>query len=117
MAAQQIYDLTLDLSMGGKPISSSRILVSEGETASVETKGTSARNYIEVLPKEGKMGGREGILISFKIGKVDKFGKRTIISKPRILARENIQASIKQSLTGNKKQTLVVSVVAKRRRI
>lgn len=111
-AATNGYDLKMALSMNGKLTSSSHIVVKAGETATIDPKEGTEQNFIEVVATEGEGQTKSGILMKFAVGYIGKSGKRTIVSRPQILAMENEPASITVGQKG--KPEISLSVVAKR---
>lgn len=108
------YDLKMDLSMNGKHISSPRVIVKAGETATITQKTDTEESFIEVVATEGEVQNHKGIVMKFTVGTISKNGQRTIVSKPQILAMENEKAEIIVGEDGGKEQ-LSLSVVAKRK--
>lgn len=113
-AATNGYELKMDLALNGKPVSSPRVLVKAGEAATINQKSETDETFIEVVATEGGIQNRKGIMMTFVIGTIGKNGERNIISKPRILAKENDPA---QFIEGDESGTekLSLSVVAKRK--
>lgn len=109
------YDLKMELSLNGKHISSPRIIVKEGETATVTQKTDSEESFIEVVAIEGTVQNHNSIMMKFVVGTISKNGERTIVSKPQILARENEPAQITVSEKENGPVQLSLSVIAKRK--
>lgn len=107
------YDLKMELSINGKPVSSPRLIVKSGEMGSISQTADTEESFIEVIATEGQVQGHKGIMMNFTIGYIGKNSDRTIVSKPQILAKENEPALI---TVGEKDGTeLSVSVVAKRK--
>ncbi|MGZ3768544.1 MAG: hypothetical protein ACXVCP_02270 [Bdellovibrio sp.] len=107
------YVLKMELSMNGKKVSSPRIIVLEGEAGSVTQETPTEKTFIEVVAKEGAIQNHKGILINFVVGYIGQDGKRNIVSKPQILAKENETAQV--SVGENGKETMSLSVVAQRK--
>jgi type II secretory pathway component GspD/PulD (secretin) len=108
------YDLKMDLSLNGKHISSPRVIVKASETATITQKTDTEETFIEVIAAEGEIQNHKGILMKFTVGTINKDGKRTIISKPQILAKENEKSQITVGESGSS-ENLSLSVLAKRR--
>jgi type II secretory pathway component GspD/PulD (secretin) len=115
LAATTGYELNLDLSLNGKHVSSPRVLVKAGQTATVTEKMDTDETFIEVMAVEGQIENNKGILMDFTIGRIGTDGKRTVLSKPHILAMENEQAQVTVAENDHSPETLSLSVVAKRR--
>ena len=112
-AATNGYDLKMDLSLNGKHISSPRVIVKAGETATVTQKTDTEENFIEVVATEGSIQKHKGILMNFVVGVIGKNGERTIKAKPQVLAKENEPAQI---TVGEKNgEEVSLSVVANRK--
>lgn len=108
-ASPQAYDISLKLMSNGKEISSPTVVVSEGETAKLTQRDSDGTTYWEIAAKESQ----DQILLTFNIGKIDKHGKQTVLSSPRILAMENEPAEMQ--VKHDDKEVLTLSVVAKRK--
>ena len=70
-------------------------------------------HYIEVVAKEEMLNGKNGILMTFVVGKIDQAGKRTVLSAPQIFANENQKAQVTVGNTGQPEVS--VSVMAERK--
>lgn len=114
-AAKNQYDLKMDLSMNGKVVASPRLLVVEGEKATVSQKSDDAENSIEVTASEGDLQGRKGILMDFVVSVVTKDGKRTVVSRPKILTLEGEKATLSTHQNDASPEEVSLSVVATRR--
>jgi type II secretory pathway component GspD/PulD (secretin) len=114
LASGKAYDLKLNVSIEGKIISTPRIIVKEGETGSITQDGADGKTYIEVVATEGSIENHKGILMNFVVAKIGADGKKQILGKPRILAKENERAML---MVGdeNGKETLSMAIVAKRK--
>lgn len=108
------YDLKMELLMNGKKVSSSRIIVREGEIGSITQETSTEKTFIEVVAKEGEVQNHKGIMMNFVVGYIDQDGKRTIVSRPQILTKENETAQITMG-EENGKDTISLSVVAQRK--
>jgi hypothetical protein len=89
-AAVRKYDLNLAYSLDEGPESKSKIIVQEGKKATM----TKAEQFVEVVAEEGVIADRKGILLSFNVGVVGEDGKRTILTQPKLLVKENEEAKI-----------------------
>jgi type II secretory pathway component GspD/PulD (secretin) len=114
-AAKQEYDLKMDLSMNGKHIASPRVLVVEGEKATVSQKSNDEEDTIEVTATEGDSQGRKGILLDFVVSVVGKDGKKKVVSRPRILTLEGEKATLSSRQNDASPEEVSLSVVATRR--
>lgn len=108
------YDLKMELSMNGKKVSSPRIVVREGETGSITQETAYEKTFIEVVAKEGSIQNNEGILMNFVVKYVGQGGKRTIVLKPQVLAKENKPAQITMGEEDGK-ETISLSILAQRK--
>jgi hypothetical protein len=119
MASTSGYDLKMDLSLDGKHVSSPSVIVKSGEMASIiqKTDKEEASNFIEVIASEGEIQNHKGILMKFKVGSISKSGERTVLSEPRILAKENELAKITVSNKEGGSEQLSLSVVVKRKNL
>ncbi len=109
------YELKMDVSMNGKHISSPRVVTKSGEMATITQKNETEESFIEVITEEGELQGHKGILMKFTVGLIGANGKRTIVSRPQILALENEPAQISVGKKDGGAEQLSLSVVAKRR--
>jgi len=113
-ASSNAYDLKMDLSLDGKHVSSPRVVVKEGEPATVTQENGSKKQFIEVIATEGSIQNHKGILMKFTVGTIGENGERTIVAKPQVLAKEGEPAKITQSDTKSGVEHLSLSVVAKK---
>lgn len=119
-ASETGYDLKMDLSINGKLVSTPKLMVKAGETATILQESDSKtpndqKTFIEVVAKEGPKDKNSGILMNFTVGVISKNGERTIRSTPRILVKENEVGQI--TIGGKGEEELSLSVVAKRRKL
>jgi hypothetical protein len=89
-AAVRKYDLNLSYSLEEGPESKGKIIVREGHKATL----TKDAQFVEVTAEEGIINDRKGILLSFNVGVVGENGKRTILTQPKLLVKENEEAKI-----------------------
>lgn len=113
LASTNGYDLKMELSLNGKHISSPRVIVKAGETATVTQKTDTEESFIEVVATEGKVQNHKGIMMNFVVGVIGKDGERTIKAKPQILAKENEPAQI--TIGGKNGDEVSLSVIANRK--
>lgn len=106
------YDLKMDLSMNGKHVFSPRVIAKAGETATATHKTDTEETFIEVIPTEGTIQNKKGILMQMTIGTINKAGQRTVLSKPRVLANENETATM---TVENKNSKISLSVLVQRK--
>jgi type II secretory pathway component GspD/PulD (secretin) len=112
-AATPGYELMMDLALGGKVVSHPQVKVQANHMATVSQKDGNRETFIDVTASEGKVQGHEGILMKFVIGTMDQNGKRTVVSEPSLLVKENSPATL--SVKGKELgQALKLSVTAKR---
>lgn len=114
-ASSNAYDLKMDLSINGKHVSSPRVIVKEGEPATIAQKTGAEEQFIEVVATEGSVHSHKGILMKFTVGTIGKNGERIIVSKPQILAKEGESAKITESDTNTGKEHISLSVIAQRK--
>ena len=107
------YDLKMDLSLNGKHVSSPRLIVKAGETASISQKTDTEESFIEVVATEGSIQNHQSILMNFIVGVIDQNGQIVIKAKPQILANENEAAQI--TVGENNGDEISLSVVATRK--
>lgn len=88
-ASHNNYVLKLDWSKNGKSIFSPQILVQSGKKGTVSQKTENEEPFIEVLASEIKHQGQNRLLMNFTLGYIQKNGKRTIVSQPKMMTREN----------------------------
>lgn len=89
-AANRKYDLNLAYSLEEGPESKGKIVVSEGRKAVLRKDA----QFVEVTAEEGIINERKGILLSFNVGVMGEDGKRTILTQPKLLVKENEEAKI-----------------------
>ena len=107
------YDLKMDLSVNGKQISSPRVMVKAGETATINQKTETEESFIEVVATEGSIQNHKGILMKFTVGVIAQNGERVIKSQPQVLAKENEKTQV--TIGENNGDEISLSVVAKRK--
>lgn len=114
-ASSKGYELKMELSLGGKPATSSQVMVKEGEVATITQKTETDETFIEVVAREHTSKDRKTILMNFTVGTIGKDGVRKIISTPRVITNENEAAQISVHDDANKSSELSLSVVVKRK--
>jgi len=107
IAAQQAYDLKMELSLNGQAVASPHIIVKEGKTATVIQKKNGKETFIEIVASEKQTEEYKGILMKFKVGMVGANGQRTVLSEPQILTIENEKAQV---TVGNNEHSEAVSL-------
>jgi len=112
LAKVDAYDIKMEVSMYGRHVSSPRIVTKAGEPAMIMNKAGLIENFVEVIAVEEEISGKKAIRMKFKVGMTGPDGKRTVISKPEILAFENEEAKI--SVGSGDKEEFSLSVLAKR---
>ncbi len=110
-AKADAFDLKVEVSFNGRVVSSPRVVARAGETATIRQGAGFFENFIEITPFETEVDGRKAIHMKFVIGVITKDGRKTVISKPELVARENERAEIK---VGNRLQQVSLSVLAER---
>lgn len=111
-ASTNSYDLKMDLSLNGKHVSSPRIIVKEGEVASITQKTANEEQFIDVIATKSEMRNiSNGILMKFTVGTIDKNGVKHISARPQVITKENVQAKITQG-NNEGKEELSLSVIA-----
>jgi len=114
-ASTNSYDLKMALSLNGSPVSSPRLIVKEGETATYTEKTKAGENFIEVTATEGTVQNHRGIMMKFVVGTIDINGKKSVISEPQVLAKDNEPAQITIGKKGDSPPQISLSVIAKRK--
>lgn len=89
-AAVRKYDLNLAYSLEEGPESKGKIVVKEGHKATLRKDA----QFVEVTAEEGIINERKGILLSFNVGVMSEDGKKTILTQPKLLVKENEEAKI-----------------------
>lgn len=89
-ASVQKYDLNLSYAVNEVNPVNGKITVKERETAILRGKET----FLEIVAEEGKIMNRSGILLSFNVMEVRKDGKRSVLTQPKLLVKENEPAEI-----------------------
>lgn len=104
------YDIALKLKANGREIAAPRVVVRDGERAKITQKDADGTTFWEIVANERSSG---GVKLSFTLGKVDRFGHQSVLSKPQILALENEPAEMTVAEDGA--EVLTLSVLAKRK--
>lgn len=111
VAATPGYDLTIDYAQNGQRVTSPRVQVKEGETATVIRKINGKENFIQVEAQEELLD--DGIKMKLAVGTIDENGNRTILARPEILMDEKTPATIK--IEDEMGDEVSLSVFAKRK--
>ena len=108
------YGLNIDLSLDGKLVSSPKMNVKEGQTASITQDSNGKKTFIQVVALEQPTNGKAAILMKFVVGTISSTGEKTILSTPQILTLENEKAEVS---VGSRKESsdLKLSVIATRK--
>jgi hypothetical protein len=114
-ASSQIYDLSMDLFLNGKHVSSPKMILKEANKASVSQVSKENGTFIDVVASEVSAEKNKGILMKFVIGKIDNKGQKIILSTPQIVANENEKAEITVKANKAQPDTLTLTVTAIRK--
>lgn len=105
------YDIKVDYTLNGKPVTGTHLRVKEGETATMITKKGSQESFMEVTPVKSD----KGVHMKFVLGTIDENGERSVISTPEVITGSNGKAQIIQDDKDGDKMSL--SVLAKEQSI
>lgn len=114
-ASGESFEVKIDLLLNGKHISSPRVILKEGESATIIQKTKTVDNFIEVRAFKNEAPNQEGILMKLIVGEIGEGGKRTIVSQPQILTKENEPSQITVNAKEKGSEKLSLSVVAKKK--
>jgi len=112
------YDLTMEISVDGKVVSTVMIKVLEGQKATMtkktmeEDSRTEKLTEITVVAREGQMSDHKGILLDIEIGHTNGQA-RSIVSKPQILVQNGKETLFETHEDGGKNK-LSLKIVATR---
>ena len=109
LAANKGYELKMDLSLDGKHVSSPIVRTKAGETATVTQSLGDSQTFMDIIATEGEIQGHSGILLDVVIGNIEPNGSRKVLSRPKLLVKENEEASIEQRSETNAMQLKVVA--------
>ena len=109
IAGPKAYELKIDFSMHGKHVSSPRIIVKEGESATITQESNGEKIFMDVIVT----GKKKAITMKFELSTLTAAGEKKIFSAPKIIALENEKAQISVG-NENDKDLLDMSVVANR---
>lgn len=113
-AIPKSFDLNMELSIDGKPIKSSGILVNEGKKALLTQEINKEKTFVEVIAHEYIVKNGEPLIkMSFVVGKMAEDGSRKIIGKPQAVTAENERIQLSVSRDAGKEQ-IDLTVTAKR---
>jgi type II secretory pathway component GspD/PulD (secretin) len=112
-ASTNAYDLKMELSLNGRPLSSPHLVVKEGEKASILQDSNGEKTFVDVVTTEKMMDGERVVFMDFKIGTISATGERKVIASPQITTFENEKAKISVGEDG--KEDVSLSVVATRK--
>jgi hypothetical protein len=90
LASAQRYNLSLSYAVNEGATVNGKILVKERQTAILQGK----EHFLEIVAEEGKIMNRSGILLSFNVMEVRTDGKRSVLTQPKLLVKENEPAEI-----------------------
>ena len=108
-ATPRRFDLNMNLKLNGKPLPPFRLVVKEGEKATIVQKTDNNRNFIDIVTIKSA----EGIVMKFTIGTIKENSKRVITSTPTIITKENVEALITQGDSKTGREELSLRVVAR----
>ncbi|MES3037641.1 MAG: hypothetical protein V4736_07010 [Bdellovibrionota bacterium] len=111
--ASKLYQIQADLTLNGKPISSSSVVAKAGERAKISQTTDGEESYIEVVADESTIPGKKAIHMKFNIGVVGKDGMQKFSSQPSIIANDNQQAKVTGGKEGSA-EYYTLAVKAKR---
>lgn len=110
-ASEKAFDLKLDLSIDGNAVSSPRMTVREGEKGTITQESNGQKRFVEVVAREEKTSaGKQAVHMTFAVGKIEKDGTRSVLSRPQVLSLMNEKAQIAVGEKG--KPTFSLTVVA-----
>ncbi|MCC6138947.1 MAG: hypothetical protein IT287_09970 [Bdellovibrionaceae bacterium] len=109
------FDIKAEISIDGKIVSKPQIITKPNETASIsqDNGGKNAKTIIEVIASDDVSGKvKDGIMMKFTVSYING-KKRTVVSKPQIIAKSGETAEI---AVGDKGQpdALMMKVIATR---
>ena len=98
------FDLDVNMTIDGHPISTSKIIVKEGESETFVRETEGEKNIVSVIAKESTApDGTKAIKMAFTISKIAADGSTKIISEPQILVRPGLEAMIESGQVGRPK--------------
>lgn len=106
------FELAMELSVEGKTVSRSTLVIEEGKQGVVSQEQDNQKTTFEVVAKDGEFQGKKGILMNFNISHIEKDGSKTIKIKPTLLSQNGEPASI---TIGNGKEEMLLKVTATRK--
>lgn len=107
-ASKDSFDIQIDLSMDGRHVTSSKLVINNGEKGSIVHEKTGEKIFLEVVATDGKApDGQPAVDMIFEIGRILNNGQRSIISQPRIMALEGEKAEI---TVGDQNQNELISL-------
>lgn len=112
-AATNVYELQIDLTLNQKPTISKQLSIADGSKVTISEEGKGVTTTVEVTAKEGAIQNTKGIVFDLVIGTIAKDGKKTILSRPQILAKENEPAEI---TSANNENEISLSLLVKRQK-
>jgi hypothetical protein len=114
-ASQNTYKLDMKLSVDGKHTASPKMIVKEGETATITQQSKNQKTFIEVIAKEGKIKDQNGIIMNMIIGTMNKDGSRKTLSKPMVFVKDGEKAEF--SMNDDASHGVSLSILAKRQNL
>ena len=111
---QKKYDLKIDYSVDGKHIDSPTVILSEGDPTTVTKETADGKFFLTIATVAHKAEpNKKVIALEMIIGKFEKDGKETILSKPKIIANEGETATISIGDAKTKKERISLTIVGK----
>jgi hypothetical protein len=93
-SAIKTYDLKLELARNGQKVTSSHVVVKEGETTTIIEKMGGEERFIEVTPEKSSTFGIEGIKMKVAVGTIGPKGERTVLANPEVIVEESKKAQL-----------------------
>jgi hypothetical protein len=105
------YELAIQVEERGAPFANPKIKVKQGKVASITTRDAKEVRTVEV---EASQYSDQFILMKFVLSKIDQSGKKIVLGRPQILAKENQNAKVEIATDQSKTPDLSLAVTAKK---
>ena len=111
-ANQKAFELSMDLSIGGKHVASPHVVTRPNETSKVFYKTDGGEFFLEVIASDASSKKDDNILMNFVIGQIDKDGQRKVLATPQIITGKD-KAEVTVGFTEEKDQVSLAVVARK----
>ncbi len=103
-----VYTAALVIIENSKTVAQPTIKLTEKKATKTVQTLKLGKLEIEILPVLGVMNGKNGIILSFQVRKIDKTGKKSLLSEPGVLAQVGETVTVDIGPEGKEKAAQVM---------